>query len=161
MEFLNGLKDIYGSHDKGVLAIAAILTPEALLAASQSAEESVDLGKPELIDSLKGVIQNVETGVIQAAPPVIQGKARAESVAQRKEREAREHAETLAESDEVARLMGRNDIEYDLDNVRHRVTGVQPRVKATVEHHYEVEQRKVRPLTRPCGHLDSKKRHAE
>jgi hypothetical protein len=95
------------------------------------------------------------------AKAMVMVSPRAESAAQRKARETKEHAEALAQSDEVARLMGREDIEYDLDNVRHRATGVQPRVKTTVEHHYEVEERKVKPLTRPYGHTDGKKRHAE
>lgn len=92
-------------------------------------------------------------------PSIPKVSGRAESVAQRKVRETREHAESLAESDTFARLMDRDDIEYDLDDVRHRQTGVGVLPKSTERHHYPVAARKVAPLARPHGHTDSKKRH--
>ncbi len=56
MEFIAELALVYGSPDKGILAVAAILTPEALASHAESAE----LSKPEMVDSLKSVIQNIE-----------------------------------------------------------------------------------------------------
>lgn len=162
MEFMEGLRIVYGSHDKGILAIAAMLPPETLAVHA----ESVELSKPEMIDSLKSVIQNVETGVIQPALQAETPKAnpRSESVAQRKVREAREHAAALAESDTVARMVGRNDIEYDLENVTHRsvIAGSANRPHGPAARvHYEAQPRKVRTLTRPHGNAEPKRRREQ
>lgn len=160
MEFISGLALVYGSPDKGILAIAKILSPETLAAHAELEGEDAQLTKPESVDSLKGVIQSVEAGVVQH-PPTLKVSGRAESVAQRKARETREHAALLAESDTTARAMGREDIEYDLDDVRHRQTGVGVLPRTTERHHYPVTGRTVKPITRPHGHTDSKKRHSE
>src|SRR5436309_2761076 len=107
--FLEGLKMIYGTADKGMLAISRICTPEVLAAGvvtpTNAIEEDVKLSKPEMIDFLKAVIQNIESKPL----PVTQDKpkARAESVAERKAREQREHVAKLAESDTLARAVGR------------------------------------------------------
>jgi hypothetical protein len=53
-------------------------------------------------------------------PPAPVFPRRTESVAQRKAREAKEHAEKLAQADVIARMTGRDDIEYDLENVPHQ-----------------------------------------
>lgn len=99
--------------------------------------------------------QPIKTGVVTGVS--VPG-ARAESVAQRRAREAKEHAEALADSDVTAKLTGRSDIEYDLDNVTHRATAVQPRVVATERHHYEVADRQVKTLARPHGSVEAKRR---
>lgn len=88
---------------------------------------------------------------------------RAESVAQRKEREAKEHAAKLAEADITARMVGRGDIEYDLENVPHRsvlhVTNEKVLQKARA--HYEVQPREAKPLTRPHGSTEAKRRREQ
>lgn len=96
----------------------------------------------------ESALQEAETAhPKQAEPP-----KRAESVAQRRAREAKEHAEKLADSDVIARMTGRDDIEYDLENVPHQsALHVALQKPAPVKHHYEVEKRKVKPLTRPHG----------
>lgn len=88
---------------------------------------------------------------------------RAESVAQRKAREAKEHREKLAECDTSAREMGRTDIEYDLENVPYRsVLHVSVPVNTPAERkHYEVAKRKVKPLTRPHGSTEAKRRREQ
>lgn len=87
---------------------------------------------------------------------------RAESVAQRKVREAKEHAVSLAEADVIARAVGREDIDYDLDSVAHRsALAVNPPVKATERVHYKVQPRKVKPITRPCGTTEPKRRREQ
>lgn len=109
MEFINGLAVVYGSPDKGILAIAAILSLEAL---ATHAEPTGEPSKPEAISGkLYGFTQ--KDGVIQGTPSVLQSDAktgkRSESVAQRKERESKEHAAALAEADTVARMVGRTE----------------------------------------------------
>lgn len=164
MEFINGLAVVYGSPDKGILAIAAILTTEALAAHAESRGESVELSKPEMVDSLKGVIQNIESG--NTAPPPSDPKAgrRSESVAQRKAREAKEHEAALAEGDTVARMVGRTDIDSDLENVQHRSVAAMPVQQRSVikeQPRYEVTPRKVKPLTRPHGQTEPKRRREQ
>lgn len=87
---------------------------------------------------------------------------RAESVAQRRAREAKEHAEKLAETDVLARITGRDDIEYDLENVPHQsALHVALQKQPPVKHHYEVVERKVKPLTRPHGSTEAKRRREQ
>lgn len=161
MEFIAGLSVVYGSPDKGILAIARILSPEALAAHAEIENDSSDLGKPEMVDSLKGVIQNIEAGnTVSEAPKV---NKRSESVAQRKARETKEHAAALAESDTTARLTGRDDIEYDLENVPHRSVAVPiaSQGERRPAAHYEVQPRKVKTLTRPHGSAEPKRRREQ
>lgn len=92
------------------------------------------------------------------APP----PKRAESVAQRKAREAKEHAEKLAECDVTARMTGRDDIEYDLENVpRQSAFHVALQKPAPEKHHYKVEKREAKPLTRPHGSTEAKRRREQ
>lgn len=90
---------------------------------------------------------------------------RSESVAQRKARESKEHAAALAESDTVARIVGRDDISYDLENVPHRsvmaAAGRMPDVKPAERMHYEVANRKVNTLVRPHGNAEPKRRREQ
>jgi hypothetical protein len=161
MEFLDGLRVVYGSHDKGILAISRRCTPEVLaLDVTGPVEESVELSKPEMIDSLRGVIQNIETcNTAKKEPEKL--KARAESVAEKRIRLEKEHAAELAESDVLARLTGREDIEYDLDNVGHRsALVIQPKVVGE-RHHYDVRDEKVKPLARPHGQVEAKRRREQ
>jgi hypothetical protein len=84
---------------------------------------------------------------------------RAESVAQRRAREAKEHAENLAEADTLAKLTGREDIEYDLENVPHQsALHVAAQRTAPIRHHYEVQEREAKPLARPHGGTEAKRR---
>lgn len=94
------------------------------------------------------------------ATPKVSG--RAESVAQRKAREAKEHAEKLAEADITARMTGRNDIEYDLENVPHTsALHVALQKPPPVKNHYEVEERMAEPITRPHGSTEAKRRREQ
>ena len=87
---------------------------------------------------------------------------KAESVAERRARETKEHAAKLAEADITARMTGRDDIEYDLENVPHQSVLHVALQKAPVEsHHYEVQKRKVKPLTRPHGSTEAKRRREQ
>jgi hypothetical protein len=87
---------------------------------------------------------------------------RAESVAQRKAREAKEHALKLAEADVTARMTGRDDIEYDLENVPHQsALHVALQKPETVKHHYEVQEREAKPLARPHGSTEAKRRREQ
>lgn len=87
---------------------------------------------------------------------------RAESVAQRKAREAKEHAEKLAEADITARMTGRDDIVYDLENVPHQsALHAALQKPASVKNHYEIEQRPSRPITRPNGSTEAKRRREQ
>ena len=87
---------------------------------------------------------------------------RAESVAQRKAREAKEHAQKLAEADITARMTGRDDIEYDLENVPHQsALHVALQKQPPVKHHYEIESREAKPLTRPHGSTEAKRRREQ
>lgn len=93
-------------------------------------------------------------------PPAV--PRRAESVAQRRARETKEHAEKLAQSDVLAQMTGRNDIEYDLENVPHQSAfNVALQTPAPVKHHYDVQPRKVKPLTRPNGTTEAKRRREQ
>jgi len=89
---------------------------------------------------------------------------RAESVAQRRAREAKEHAEKLAECDVTARMSGREDIEYDLENVPRQSAlpvATQHLKNTTKQAHYEVQPRKCKPLTRPHGSTEAKRRREQ
>jgi hypothetical protein len=87
---------------------------------------------------------------------------KAESVAERRARETKEHAAKLAEADITARMTGRDDIEYDLENVPHQsALHVALQKPATVKHSYEVEPREVKPLTRPHGGTEAKRRREQ
>lgn len=101
-----------------------------------------------------------EAGHAPAAPKV---HRQAESVAQRRAREAKEHAAKLAECDTSAREMGRDDIEYDLDNVPYRsiLNVASPRPAPAERHHYDVLPRKVKPLNRPHGSTEAKRRREQ
>lgn len=92
-----------------------------------------------------------------AAPPKPSG--RAESVSQRRAREAKEHAAKLADADVLAKMTGRDDIEYDLENVpRQSALHVALQKPATVKHHYKVQEREAKPLARPHGSTEAKRR---
>ena len=96
------------------------------------------------------------------AAPTPKIHRQAESVAQRRAREAKEHAEKLAETDVLARMTGRDDIEYDLENVPHQsALHVALQKPAPVKHHYDVAPRKVKPLTRPHGSTEAKRRREQ
>lgn len=89
-------------------------------------------------------------------------RKRAESVAERRARETKEHAAKLAEADITARMTGRDDIVYDLENVPHQSPLHVALQKAPVEsHHYEVQKRKVKLLTRPHGSTEAKRRREQ
>lgn len=94
---------------------------------------------------------------LSTTPPV---PRRAESVAQCREREAKEHAAKLAEADTMAKMTGREDIEYDLENVPHAsVIHVPSTLESTrARPHYEIQERKAKPLTRPHGSTEAKRR---
>lgn len=103
----------------------------------------------------------------ETSPPTLAPKAspRTESVAQRKARESKEHAAALAESDTVARMVGRNDIDYDLEHVPHRsvaAIGVQsagsPEPKILRE---PAVKKSFAPLTRPHGKAEAKRRREQ
>lgn len=104
---------------------------------------------------------------IEAKPPSVEPppkvNKRSESVAQRKAREAKERAAELAESDTVARMVGRDDIEYDLENTPHRsvIHGAGNVLQPTEKPHYEVQPRKVKPLSRPHGNTEPKRRREQ
>jgi len=104
-------------------------------------------------------IRETEEGPTEPkAPP-----RRAETVAQRKAREAKEHAEKLAESDVLAKMTDRDDIEYDLENVPHRsvlhiaAQSVADKPKAN----YKVLERDAKPLNRPHGSTEAKRRREQ
>lgn len=163
MEFIQGLAVVYGSPDKGILAIAQICTPEVLALDVAAGQGAVGECKPEMVDSLKGVIQNIKAG--NTAPPEsVKLNARSESIAERRAREAKEHAAALAEGDTVARMVGRDDIDYDLENVKHRSVVAGPGQQRTVtreQPQYYVIPRKVRPLARPHGQTEPKRRREQ
>jgi hypothetical protein len=86
----------------------------------------------------------------------------AESVAERRARETKEHAAKLAEADITARMTGRDDIDYDLENVPHQsALHVALQKPPTVKHSYEVEPREAKPLTRPHGGTEAKRRREQ
>lgn len=96
--------------------------------------------------------------------PAPKANPRSESVAQRKARESKEHADALAQGDTVARMVGRDDIDYDLDNVQHRSVAampVQQRSAVREQPRYEVSSRKVTPLARPHGKTEPKRRREQ
>lgn len=99
-----------------------------------------------------------------AAPKVPRG---AESVAQRRARETKEHAEELAKSDYVARATGRDDIDYDLENVPHRsvAAGLGTSVGEDPAPIYIREsktvKREFKPLVRPHGKTEAKRRREQ
>ncbi len=103
-------------------------------------------------------------------PPIPAAKPnpRSESVAQRNERESKEHAAKLAESDTVARMVGRGDIEYDLENAPHRSApplGIQTKdgkpPEPVIQQYRGSRTRKVTPLTRPHGSTEPKRRREQ
>lgn len=118
----------------------------------------------ERIAAARAIVQNVETRSAEI-PPTPKPNLRSESVAQRKERESKEHAAKLAESDTIARMVGRTDIDYDLEHVPHRsvaAMGVhsedsqEPRIlkEPTVKKSFA-------PLTRPHGKAEAKRRREQ
>lgn len=111
----------------------------------------------------EAAMKGAEVRSPELAEPAPKANKRSESVAQRKAREAKEHAADLAESDTVARLVGRDDIEYDLDNVAHRsvIHGVGGVIHSTEKQHYEVQSRKVKTLARPHGNTEPKRRREQ
>jgi len=124
---------------------------------------STILSVPDQSETRRAVAEAV-IKTVEAKPVVVdeKPKARAESVAQRKAREAAEHTAKLAEGDVVARMAGRDDIEYDLENAVSR--GALPmisRVAGGERHHYEVAQRSVKVLNRPHGATDAKRRREQ
>jgi hypothetical protein len=89
-------------------------------------------------------------------------RKRAESVAERRARETKEHAAKLAEADITARMTGRDDIEYDLENVPHQsALHVALQKPATVKHSYEVQPKQAKPLNRPHGSTEAKRRREQ
>lgn len=114
---------------------------------------------PDRRSTAETAMREAESRSIELPPKV---PRRAESVAQRKAREAKEHAQKLAEADVTARMTGREDIEYDLENVAHQsALHVALQKSAPVKHHYEVEPREVKPLTRPHGSTEAKRRREQ
>lgn len=97
-------------------------------------------------------------------PPTTKLNPRAESVTQRKARETKEHATALAESDVLAKLTDRSDIEYDLENVPHRSVAsmaIQSRDTQAEKPRYEIQPRNAKPLTRPHGATEPKRRREQ
>lgn len=99
------------------------------------------------------------------ATNVLLSSKRSESVAQRRARESKEHAAALAESDTVARMVGRNDIDYDLEHVPHRSvaamgvhSGGSPEPKVLRE---PAVKKSFAPLTRPHGKAEAKRRREQ
>ena len=128
--------------------------------------DAVEVPGPSVPDQpeTRRVVAEAAIKAVEAKPVAVdeKPKARAESVAQRKAREAVEHAAKLAEGDVVARMAGREDIEYDLENVASR--GVLPMISRTdggERHHYEVAQKSVKVLNRPHGATDAKRRREQ
>lgn len=118
--------------------------------------EAAVIAVPETSDDMPSV------GELSPKPVAPKVSGRAESVAQRKAREAKEHAEKLAEADVTARMTGRDDIDYDLENVPRQSALLGALQKpAGVKHHYEVQEREAKPLTRPCGTTEAKRRREQ
>jgi hypothetical protein len=94
------------------------------------------------------------------APEPAKVSSKAESVAQRRVREEKEHIQKLAESDLLAQVVGRNDIDYDPENVPYRnVLHVAHPVNTKPEpKHYKVANREAKPLTRPNGSTEAKRK---
>ena len=137
----------------------------ALLIAEAAVKTNVEPNDEPITDTRYDAAKAAMIGAVtQDLPPSPAPTVprRAESVAQRRAREAKEHAEKLAQSDTVAQLTGRNDIEYDLENVPHQsaLHGAL-QTPPPVRHHYEVAKRKVKPLTRPHGGLEAKRRREQ
>lgn len=121
-----------------------------------------EISVAERIAAARAVVQKVEL----KPPSAVQPKAspRSESVAQRKARESKEHAALLAEADMVARLVGRDDIDYDLENVPHLSVAAMPVQQRGVIREwprYEVLPRKVKPIARPHGNTEPKRRREQ
>lgn len=126
-------------------------------------------GSPDGVDRravAEAAMHGAEAGSVPGpvAPKV---NPRAESVAQRRAREAKEHAEKLAESDVVARLTGRDDIEYDLENVPHRSVAAGPGTSTGKDpapiyiQESKSVKREFKPLTRPHGGTEAKRKREQ
>lgn len=121
--------------------------------------ESVNTDRRSLAETAMRSAETKYHDPLSSTPAV---PRRAESVALRKARETKEHAAKLAEADVTARMTGRDDIEYDLENVPHQsALHIALQKAPPVKHHYEVEKRKVKPLTRPHGSTEAKRRREQ
>jgi hypothetical protein len=102
-------------------------------------------------------------GELSIPVPAPKVSGRAESVAQRRAREAKEHAQKLAEADTMAQMTGRDDIEYDLENVPHRsvLHVAAEKINPTPKSEYKVAPRISKPITRPHGSTEAKRRREQ
>lgn len=131
-----------------------------------NAHDAIEIVSETVARRAAGETAMRETESKPVVPPVSAAKRSVESVAQRKARESREHAAALAEGDTVARMVGRDDIDYDLDNVQHRSVAAVPIPSRSVSRRleaqqYEVTERKVKPLARPHGNTEPKRRREQ
>lgn len=140
---------------------------EAVTRALLIAEAAVN-ATPDTANEPNARLATAEAAMREAegklSEPVAKISRRAESVAQRRAREIKEHAQKLAESDVLAQLTGRDDIEYDLENVPHRsvihVTDEKPKAP-TPKPDYKLVPRVSKPLNRPHGSTEAKRRREQ
>lgn len=116
------------------------------------------LPRPSL-EALRGVLTQTENG--NAPAPIVPApeKKRELSVAERRALEEKQRLELLAACDERARLVGREDIEYDLEAAPSKATplNVSPRAERT----QPIRKANYKTLNRPHGGLMSKKGHEQ
>lgn len=159
VECLARLTGTWACSQTEAVTRALLIAEAAVNANSEPNDESLVDTRLDEAKAAMGAAETKYHDPLSTTPPI---PRRAESVAQRRAREAKEHAEKLAESDVMARETGRNDIEYDLENVPHQSAfHVALQKPPTVKHHYEVEKRKVKPLTRPHGSTEAKRRREQ
>lgn len=119
------------------------------------------MGLDDRREAAEAAMRGAESGSA-AVPPAKKVNKGTESVAQRRAREAREHAAELAESDVLAKLTGRTDIDYDLDNVPHRSVALSPVVQGVAPEPLILREptvkREFKPLVRPHGKTEAKRR---
>jgi hypothetical protein len=132
----------------------ALLIAEAAVNATPEAAEEPD----SRLATAEAAMNAVE--LKPTTPPL---RKRVESVAERRAREAKEHAQKLAEADTMAQITGRDDIEYDLENVPHRsvLHVAADEQKARPKTGYKVVPRDSKPLNRPHGSTEAKRRREQ
>lgn len=130
---------------------------------SNEGENSAIEGVSDRRGAAEAAMRGAES-VSAPVPTVQKVNPRAESVAQRKARETKEHAEALAKSDYLAQVTGRDDIDYDLENVPHRPVGMPVPVSADGSEPKPIIQREptykrsFKPLARPHGGVEAKRK---
>lgn len=134
---------------------------EAVTRALLIAEAAVNVA-PEVADGPDARRATAEAAMnaVELKPETPPLRKRAESVAERRAREAKEHAQKLAEADTLAQMTGRDDIEYDLENIPHRsvIHIAADEQKTRPKSDYKVAPRVSKPITRPHGGTEAKRR---